>query len=589
MSDTTFILNQKQLKSFLNRLGQSEEIAIWLSTSPQSSNLAAIDCIGILTKSGESFCIPFQDSLPKEEIKLETEEVLAELGPYLSRSSLRIMGQELKKVIKVFKAYGIDLANIAFDTQLASYLLEPNKDDFSLPAIAKRFLSAEVGQSENAADSSAPPICRKCAENAEIIIELSQVLKPKLQDNGLLDLFNRVEMPLIEVLAEMEQNGIKLDVDKIKALAGELEEDKQDIEQEIDHLAGEEINPNSPQQVGYILFEKLNLPVIEKTKTGPSTNARVLSELSSQHPLPAQILKFRELSKLLNTYIEKLPEFVNPRTGRIHTTFNQSTAATGRLSSSDPNLQNIPVRTEIGKKIREAFVAPEGKKLLGADYSQIELRLLAHLSGDQEMIKAFREGKDLHNITAREIFDVEQDEVNGRMRDVAKRVNFGIPYGISSFRLGKELGITTEEADRFINRYFRRYLKVKKFIEKLVEEAEEKGYVTTILNRKRPLPFINSSNYHKRSYDQRNAINTPLQGSAADLIKLAMLDIHQKIKEGILKGGLLLQVHDELIFELDENEVGPAGEEIKESMESVFELEVPIIVDIKVGDNWGEI
>lgn len=589
MTDCFVISSQEELETLISWLDEAKEFSIWLSTPNRGSLTLRINCMGIHLKEDRSFCVPIHLIDQDENINLDQDLVMRVLKPYFEEELPRITGHHVKRIIKVLWELKIELKGLFFDAKVAAYLLEPNRNDFNLSPIAKRYLNLDELSNSVQKNASLKQRCQEAARNAQLIWKLKNKLAPKLKEEGLFELFTQVEMPLIRILAQMELCGIKLDARKLSKLAKEIRQEKRNIEEEIHSLAGEEFNPNSPKQVGHILFEKLDLPVIEKTKTGPSTNSRVLKELSSKHPLPVKILKFRELSKLLNTYVEKLPEYINQKTGRVHTTFNQSVTATGRLSSSEPNLQNIPVRTEIGKKIRRAFVASAGKKLISADYSQIELRLLAHLSGDQEMIKAFQKDQDLHDKTASEIFDVELDQVDRWMRDVAKRVNFGIPYGISSYRLAKELGVCEEEAQGFIDRYYSRYPKVREFIDELIAQAKKKGYITTILNRKRPLPFINSSNYNKRRYDQRNAINTPIQGSAADLIKLAMLKIDQGIHAGELNASLLLQVHDELIFETEEKEAQLTGEKIKAQMEKIMQLAVPLKVDIKIGDNWGEI
>jgi len=354
-------------------------------------------------------------------------------------------------------------------------------------------------------------------------------------------------------------------------------------------MAGEPFNPSSPKQVAQILFDKLGLPVIERTKTGPSTSARVLAELAVHHPLPGKLMAYRELKKLLTTYIDQLPKAVDPTTGRIHTTFHQTSTATGRLSSSEPNLQNIPVRTDIGGRIRQAFIAPEGSLLLSADYSQIELRILAHLSEDERLIAAFEEGEDLHRLTASHLFGIPKEEIDDRQRDAAKRINFGIIYGISPYGLARDLGITQSEAKGYIDRFFNAYPKTREYIDRLVKLATERGYAETILGRRRPLIHLNSRNVSQRNFDRRNAVNTPIQGSAADLIKLAMIRIDRLIEGGGLLAKMLLQIHDELIFEIPEGEREQAGETIKEEMENVLSLRLPLKVKITTGKNWGEI
>jgi DNA polymerase-1 len=354
-------------------------------------------------------------------------------------------------------------------------------------------------------------------------------------------------------------------------------------------IAGERFNPSSPKQVAKVLFDHLGLPVIERTKTGPSTSARVLVRLAAEHPLPGKLLTYRELEKLMTTYIKRLPAAVNPRTGRIHTSFHQTSTTTGRLSSSDPNLQNIPIRTEVGERIRRAFIAPKGSLLIGADYSQIELRLLAHLSEDKGLIAAFEHGEDLHRLTASRIFGIGEEMVTHRLRNAAKRINFGILYGISPYGLARELSISQAEAKAYIDRFFTAYPEAKHWIDKMIKLAEERGYTETILGRRRPLIHIKSKNMSRRNFDKRNAVNTPIQGSAADLIKLAMLRIDRLIEENMVKAKMLLQVHDELIFEVEEEYCEQVMEQVKQEMEQVMELRLPLQVTVKCGIKWSDI
>jgi DNA polymerase-1 len=545
--------------------------------------------------SQKPFCgyyIPTGHSYPDAK-NLPLDSVLDKLKPLLEDPDIKVIGQNLKYDSKVLRRYGIYLKGISFDSMLAAYLLEPTYRK-GLEEIASRYLGYEMmsyGElgNEDISRVEIEKAARYSIEDAEVVWRLKDVLEKELKGKGLYELFVEVELPLIDVLVEMELKGMLLDPLVLEEQAKEIEILLENLREEILRLAGCEFNPSSPKQVAWVLFEKLKLPVIKKTKTGPSTDALVLKELSLKHPLPERILVYRELEKLLNTYIKKLPGHINPKTGRVHTTFNQSVTATGRLSASNPNLQNIPVRTELGGQIRKAFIAPNGRKLLAADYSQIELRMLAHFSGDEKLIDTFLEDKDMHTKTASEIFDVPQEEVDSQMREMAKRVNFGIVYGISHHRLAAELGIRRREAKRYIDKYFEHYPKVKSFISEKIKEAEGKGYVTTILGRRRYLPHIKSDNYSLRSYDQRNAINTPIQGSAADLMKLAMLRVHEEIKRKKLKADMILQIHDELLFEVDLEHLEESSELIKKTMEGVMELRVPLKVDIKAGDNWGEI
>jgi len=416
---------------------------------------------------------------------------------------------------------------------------------------------------------------------------LSGILEKKLAEKDLSSLFNEVEVPLIDVLSCMEFSGIAIDEKYLKTLSKEMEKDIAKLEKRIYALAGEEFNIKSSKQLQVILFEKMKLPIIKKTKTGASTDEEVLRALSEKDKLPAEILKYRELAKLKSTYVDSLPDLVNPKTGRIHTSFNQTVTATGRLSSSNPNLQNIPIKTELGRKIRKAFIAPKKSRIiLAADYSQIELRLLAHFSGDKDLIDAFKEERDIHAFTASLIYGVSEEEVTREMRQAAKTVNFGIVYGMSPYGLSKDLGIDVREASKFIDAYFERYPSVKGYLESKVEDARRDGYVTTILGRRRYIPEIKSPNVAMRNFAERTAVNTPLQGSAADLVKLAMIQIYKKIAGTETK--MILQVHDELVFEAEKESLEKLAKIVKSSMEGVVKLDVPLEAHIEYGPNWLE-
>ncbi|MBA7709066.1 DNA polymerase I [subsurface metagenome] len=427
-----------------------------------------------------------------------------------------------------------------------------------------------------------------CAD-ADIVLRLAEIMEPKLKKKGLESLFHKVEMPLVKVLAEMERDGVLIDKKYLESLSKDFALELKKLEKKIYSLAGEEFNINSPKQLSYILFEKLKLPVIEKTKTGYSTRERVLRELALSHKLPSLLIKYRELAKLKSTYIDALPLLINPIDGRVHTSFNQTVTATGRLSSSEPNLQNIPIRTELGRKIRKAFIPKEGSILLSADYSQIDLRVLAHISKDKSLRDAFFKDEDIHSRTACEIFDIPKEEITPELRRIAKTVNFGLSYGMSPFGLSKDLGISLKEAEQYITKYFERYSGVKKYIEKIIEEAKEKGYVTTLLKRRRYIPEINHPDPRLSNFAKRVAINTPIQGTSADIIKVAMLEISERIKKERLKTKMIIQIHDELLFEVPEDEVKEVSRLAKEIMEGSIELEVPIRVDIKMGKSWAEI
>ena len=585
----------KGLDSLTNEMESRGEFAFDVETDELDPIEA--DLVGVSVAFNEQFgyYVPISH---KEEETLSESTVIEKLKPRLEDPDLGKIGQNLKFDGLVLKKAGVELEGIAFDSMIASYLLKPTKRQHNLKEIVRTYLGREVeefgdlfpeGEKKDFRNLPLEKAGPYAASDATIIWSLRPELEAKLEERNQTDLFREMELPLINVLRDMEYHGVKLDRKKLAEGEKRLKERIDSLQEEINELADEELNPNSPKQVREVLFEKLDLPVIEKTKTGPSTNARVLEELSDKHPLPEKIIEFRELSKLLNTYVETLPDTVNSRTGRIHTSFNQTATATGRLSSSDPNLQNIPKGSQLGSELRKAFVAPEGKKLIGADYSQVELRILAHLSEDEELLNTFRRGEDLHAKTAAEIFDVDRNQVDGKMRDRAKRVNFGIVYGITEYGLSRDLGISRDEAEKYIDRFFNLYPRTKEFMDHLVRMAEKKHYASTIFNRRRYLPNINSNNWQRRNYDRRNAINTPIQGSAADLMKVAMLDVNEAIKEDELEGKMLLQIHDELILEVPWFVVEDVKSKLRSIMEDSLQLKIPLKVDVAAGDNWGEL
>ena len=588
------ILDRGSFEALLRRLMEAGEFSLDLETTSADPFSAEIVGIAISLSPYEGFYIPVGHRYLGAPEQLSLEEVLPELRPLLEGERPKVIGQNLKYDMEVLWNYGIDLRGISFDAMIAHWLLNPDAPSHALEVIAQEVLGERVqkykellaaGGERGMAEVPVERATAYAAADAEVVTRLVGPLRRKLEENDLMELFQEVELPLIEVLAWMERRGVLLDVDVLREQGKELEVMLERLREELYELAGVRFNPNSTPQVREILYERLKLPVIAKTKTGPSTDASVLRELSRLHEFPARLLAYRELEKLRNTYVEKLPQYVNPRTGRVHTSFNQTGTATGRLSSSEPNLQNIPLR-EGFIDIRRAFVAPKGRVLLGADYSQIELRVLAHFSGDENLIGAFRRGEDLHRRTAAEIFGVPPEKVDDRMRSVAKRVNFGIVYGITPYGLARDQGIPQEEAKRFIERFFAAYPKVKEYIERTVKEVEERGYTVTILGRKR---WIQAPGGKLVGAARRNAINAPIQGSAADIMKLAMLECHRLWKEGKLPAEMILQVHDELIFEVEEDAAEEAGRIIKETMEGVYELKAPLKVDIKIGRNWAEL
>ncbi|RNA70315.1 DNA polymerase I [Alteribacter keqinensis] len=489
---------------------------------------------------------------------------------------------------------GITLDGVEFDVQIASYLIDPSSSAHDLADISERKKSTRVqhdesvygkGKKRKVAEGDA--LYQHLGRKAKAIFELRDELDEELTANEQKELFYDLEMPLSVILGRMEKHGVSVDREELENMGAGLEKKLAEIEAEIHELAGTEFNINSPKQLGEVLFEKLNLPVVKKTKTGYSTSADVLEKLQDHHEVVEKILLYRQLGKLNSTYIEGLLKVIHKKTGKIHTIFNQSLTQTGRLSSTEPNLQNIPVRLEEGRKIRHAFVPErENAVIFAADYSQIELRVLAHICQDETLVKAFREDMDIHTKTAMDVFNVGEAEVTGNMRRTAKAVNFGIVYGISDYGLSQSLGITRKEAKSFIDRYFDSFPGVKEYMENIVDEARDKGYVTTMLNRRRYLPEITSRNFNQRSFAERTAMNTPIQGSAADVIKKAMVDIAERMKEKQLQSSLLLSVHDELIFEVVEDEIETMKILVPEVMENAIELNVPLKVDVSYGETW---
>lgn len=498
---------------------------------------------------------------------------------------LQLLESEKQAVVFGLKRYdqaGIRAQQAFFDIELAAYLLEPERSKYALPELSQKYLQETAP--EPFADERAQAVWE-----AKAISRLYPLLGAKLEEEKLTHLMDTVELPLVEVLAAMEQNGVYVNRAHLADKTEEVADRLQTIEQSIYEMAGHSFNLNSPKQLGVVLFEELGLPVRKKTKTGYSTNAEVLESLRLEHPIVEQILAYRLWSKLKSTYLDGITGLIRTDTGRVHTSFNQTVTATGRLSSSDPNLQNIPVRTEEGRMIRALFEPGEGYDyLLSADYSQIELRLLAHMSGDANFIDAFRRNQDIHARTAAEVFGIPLEEVTPELRRHAKAVNFGIVYGISDFGLARNLHISRKEAGDYISRYFERYPGVRAFMDKVVAEAHETGYVTTMFGRRRELPAIKSRNFNQRMLAERMAMNTPIQGTAADVIKLAMIAAFRKLREAGVKSRILLQVHDELVLEVIESELETVQAILRESMEHVVELSVPLSIDIHWGRNWAE-
>ncbi len=593
------ILEEKKFGNLFTLLEDSRTFSFDLETTHTNPLLAKIVGLSFSFEPQKAYYLPLGHRYLNCPEQLSKNEILIKLKSIFENPEIKKYGQNIKYDLLVLRQHDIILKGIAFDTMIASYLLNPSKQNHNLGDIVLEYLGEKMTPIESLIGKGAKQTTidkidieqvknYSCAD-ADKVLQLVEILKPLLKEKKLDDLFYNIEMPLLNVLADMENNGICIDVKYFENLSNEFAQEIEKLEKKIYQLAGQEFNLNSPKQLAFILFEKLSLPVVRRTKTGISTDEEVLKNLSSLHELPRLLLEYRELQKLKSTYIDSLIDLVNPGTGRVHTSFNQTITATGRLSSSEPNLQNIPIRTELGRKIRRGFIPEEGRLFLSADYSQIDLRVLAHVSADPVLTDAFRKGEDIHNATACEIFGISAEKITPDLRRIAKTINFGIIYGMSSYGLSQQLNITQEEAEKYINNYFLKYSGVKLWIEKILKEAREKGYVSTLLNRIRYLPEINSKNGQMRSFAERTAINTPVQGSAADIIKVAMIRISEELRAKSLKSRMLVQVHDELLFESPEEEIEEMKKIAKDGMENAIKLSIPLIADIKVGANWRDL
>lgn len=583
--------NDKKFETFFKKLKEQYAFTVDTETSGLDTLNDSLIGLSFSWKKGEAYFI------------LNTPARLEKLKPILENEKIKKYGHNLKFDFKVLRNQGVNLKGIAFDTMLASYLLNPSSRQHNLDSLVFTELGFEKISKQNLAATqptqltldfqSVDPnkLSLYSCEDADFTNRLVGGLEKKLKQEELFDLFTRIEMPLIEVLGVMENNGIKLEIPPLNKLGEEVGKKLDNLEKEIHKLAKTKFNINSTKQLKEVLFEKLEIPTanLKKTKTGFSTAEDELEKLKDLHPIISLLQEYRELSKLASTYLNALPNMVNKKTGRIHSNFNQTIAATGRLSSTEPNLQNIPTRTEEGKKIRNAFVAAPGYKLVSFDYSQIELRLAAHMANDKKMIKAFKDQEDIHRATAAEINGVKLEDVTKKMRQEAKAINFGIIYGQGPHGLAQSAGISYAEAREFIDRYFVAYPNVKKTIANYIKEANDNGYALTLFGRRRPLPEINSSIPMIRKSAERMAINTPVQGTAADLIKLAMINIYKLIAGQEKDIKMILQIHDELIFEIKEDKLDFYSPKIKNLMESVLPLKVPIIAEENIGDNWGEL
>lgn len=573
------------------------EFAFDLETTSVDPLDAEIVGFALAWKPGHGVYVPVRHRDLLAPPQLDADWVLSRIRPLLEDDSLRIHGQHTKYELAILARHGITIAGIGVDTMLAAYLLDPNQRRYGLDALAEQFLRhrtihfsdvAGHGKAQKTFDEiSIDEATPYAAEDADVTLRLARTLGPLLDEAGLRSLHDDVEVPLTRVLARMETTGIRVDVPFLHELQVEFRDRLVELERSIWDAAGEEFTIQSPKQLGVILFEKLGLPVQKKTKTGPSTDQSVLEALKDAHPLVGLILSYRQLAKLQSTYVEALPGLVRADTGRIHTDFNQAVAATGRLSSSNPNLQNIPIRTQEGRRIREAFIPADGWSLLACDYSQIELRVLAHLSEDPVLIDAFQRGDDIHRRTAAEVFGVPQDEVTSAQRGAAKAINFGVIYGMGSTRLADELGISRSEAKSFIDNYFERLAAVKPYFDRVVSDAAERGFAETLLGRRRPIPELTDRSQRNQALGERLAMNTPIQGTAADLIKLAMVRIDRELRAGNFQTRMLLQVHDELVFESPDVEREAAHALVVQAMQEVMPLRVPLKVDSAWGANWA--
>ena len=594
------VLSREELDAWVKRLEKSDLFAVDTETTSIDAMSAALVGISLSCEPGHAAYVPLAHDYDGAPAQLPMDAALDVLKPLLEDPVRRKVGQNIKYDMTVFANHGVALDGIAFDTMLESYVLDSTGSRHDMDTLAIKFLGYKTEKYEDVAGSGKNQVTfdkvdveratHYAAEDADITLRLHRHLMPRLEEEPrLAALFRDIEMPLVPVLSRIERNGVRVDVDMLRRQSVELAERADAVELRAHNLAGEVFSIASPKQIQAILYDKLGLPVTAKTAKGqPSTAENVLQELAAEHELPALILEHRALAKLKSTYTDKLPELVNPRTGRIHTSYHQAVAATGRLSSSDPNLQNIPVRTTEGRRIREAFVADKGCRLVAADYSQIELRIMAHLSGDEGLKAAFAAGEDIHRATASEVFGAELDEVSDEQRRAAKAINFGLIYGMSAFGLGRQLGIDRASAQQYVDLYFERYPGVKAFMDRTREEARERRYVETVFGRRLYLPEINSANFQRRQYAERTAINAPMQGTAADLIKMAMIEVDRWIRDESPEVRIILQVHDELVLEVPEGDVEAVIDAVKPMMSGVAELAVPLVVEAGSGPNWAE-
>ena len=594
------ILKRSDFDRWLTKIGTAALVAIDTETTSINYMEAELVGISLAVKTGEAAYIPLTHDYPGAPEQLARDDVLAAMKDFLEDPARNKVGHHLKYDAHIFARYGIALSGMQFDSMLESYVLNSVATRHDMDSTASHYLGVSTIHYEDVAGKGAKQLTFNqidleqaapyAAEDADITLRLHEHLWGELQKTkALSQLYETVEQPLVPVLLQMEENGVLIDPDMLKQQSGELAKAMLELEQKAHELAGGPFNLGSPKQLQQILFSDQGLPVIRKTPKGqPSTAEDVLAELAHEYELPQVILEYRSVSKLKSTYTDKLPGQVAAATGRVHTSYHQAVAATGRLSSTDPNLQNIPIRTPAGRRIRQAFIAPPGFVLLAADYSQIELRIMAHLSADLGLLNAFAAERDIHQATAAEVFELDPDEVTADHRRSAKAINFGLMYGMSAFGLAKQLGIRRGEAQEYVNLYFDRYPGVKSYMDNIREQARQDGFVETVFGRRLYLPQINDRNVQRRQYAERSAINAPMQGTAADIIKTAMISVHRWLQQEQLRARMIMQVHDELVFEVERSAADQLCEQVVSMMCSAAELTVPLKVDTGVGQNWDE-
>lgn len=582
------VLEKINYNDLIDTIKKEKKFGFKFITSDTNYIEDEIIALGIKTQDTPTNIIYLQD---------HKKSFINSFKPVFEDQTIDKIGHNLKSDIVILSRLGIKVQNITFDSMIAQYLINPSQSSYSINEIAREYLNTYgvdeeslFGKGKNKRkfmDLSKEELGNYLSFMLDTVLNLESKMKEIIKEQEMLELYYNVELPLVEVLGSMEYYGFKIDTDELKRLGKEYDEEINSLTKEIYTSADMEFNINSPKQLGEVLFDKLSLPVIKKTKTGYSTDAEVLDKLKEQHPIIDKVLRYRQIVKLKSTYIDGLLNLINKDTNRVHSSFNQTITTTGRISSTEPNLQNIPIRTDDGRKIRKAFIAEsENYVLVDADYSQIELRVLAHISKDPKLIEAFVNNEDIHRKTASEVFNVSKEEVSSVMRGRAKAVNFGIVYGISDYGLSRDLSISRKEAKEYIDNYLKNYKMVKEYMENIVEEGKEKGYVETILHRRRYIPELRAKNFNIKSFGERIAMNTPIQGSAADIIKMAMVKVYNELKSRNLKSRLILQIHDELIIETQKDEVEEVRNIMKNIMENSIKLNVPLIVDLEIGDSW---